>query len=346
MKRFLIAAACPILPFTSPSATLPDKNIRLNEVTVSAHKQQVLHTIGYLREYSELTTGGDTVFMFREKWVDFMTPSNNVKRFTGWHTPRILSSKSYYRFIDSAGTDSVSDRFNQHFSWSDWIRIPSRIPIPGNLNKPFSTDTIAGKYRPKEIWLRNDDQVDLKVNVLAHPDSRRWVPGLNDFFARGVDFERFDINYYFRAVSGRTITESNLEMMTFNIESNGRGRNMFKFNRPSEPFSVRTYAELYIAGRENLSVSEARHLEQKRPEADMLQAMIPDNIPELSSDIARLICRVDSIDHTGLRVKAKPDENLAGLSLKPLSPKEKMINRLRGMVGLPRKGIRAEKYDR
>lgn len=346
MKRIPFAAACLLASLTSNSTSLPDKKINLNEVTVNAYKQQVLHTLGYVREFSEMTTGSDTVFMFREKWVDFMSPSANVKNFTGWHAPRILTSKSYYRFTNAAGIDSVSDRFNQHFSWSDWVRIPNRIRIPESLADDISTDTVYGKYRPTEIWQRNNDRFDLHVNVIAHPDSRRWVPGLNDFFDRGIDFERFDIDYQFRAVYGTTIAESNLEMMTFNIESNGRGRNMFKFNRPSEPFYVKTYAELYIADRENLTVSEAKKLVRHLPNADELSSLMPDNLTTLSPEIIDLVCRVDAIDHTGRRLSAKPDENLVGLSLVPLSRKQKIINRLRSMVGLSRKGIRAAKYDR
>ncbi len=323
------------------------KKIELDEVTVTTHKRSVLHTIGYVREFSELTTYSDTVFMFREKWVDFMTPGAGIKNYSGWHLPRILSSKSYYRFTNSAGLDSVSDRFNHHFSWSDWVRIPSRIRIPQSVvcAEAEATDTIFGKNRPTEIWRRYADGIDLSVNVLAAPESRRWVSGLDDFFARGVDFERFDVRYLFKAVSGETVWETNLEAMTFNIESNGRGMNIFRINRQSQPFSVKTYAELYVANREQLSVSEARKREHNRPDVSYLESLKPYEIGDLEPDILALIDRVDGIDRTALRLQVKPDENLVGLRVAPLSRKERILNRLRGMVGLPRKGIRAAKYE-
>lgn len=322
------------------------KKIQLEEVTVTSHKRSVLHTIGYVREFSELTTYGDTVFMFREKWVDFMTPGAATKNYMGWHLPRILSSKSYYRFTNSAGLDSVSDSFSHHFSWSDWVRIPSRIRIPKSiLDETEATDTVFGRNRPTEIWRCYADGIDLSVNVLAAPESRRWVSGLDDFFARGVDFERFDVRYLFKAVNGETIWENNLEAMTFNIESNGRGMNIFRVNRLSEPYSIKTYAELYVADREQVSVSEARKRERNRPEFAYLESLKPYEIGNLDPKVLALIERVEGIDHNALRMQFKPDENLVGLSLKPLSRKDRILNRLRGLVGLPRKGIRASKYE-
>lgn len=344
MRRLIYAMVAALF---LPTAAEAKKKIQLEEVTVTTHKRSVLHTIGYVREFSELTTYADTVFMFREKWVDFMTPGANTKGYTGWHLPRILSSKSYYRFTNSAGLDSVSDSFNHHFSWSDWVRIPSRIWIPKSIiHEMEATDTIFGRNRPTEIWRRYADGIDLSVNVLAAPESRRWVSGFDDFFARGVDFERFDVRYLFKAVSGETVWENNLEAMTFNIESNGRGMNIFRVNRISEPYSVKTYTELYVANREQLSVSEARKRERNRPEVAYLESLNSYEIGDLDPEILALIERVDGIDHNILRMQFKPDENLVGLSLKPLSRKERILNRLRGLVGLPRKGIRAEKYEK
>ncbi len=89
----------------------------LFEIVVEPEKKQVLHMLAYQREYSTLSTYTDTVTLFREKWVDYMIPSPSVKRFDGWLTPRMLTTGSYYHFRNANGLDSVSDRFNQHFSW-------------------------------------------------------------------------------------------------------------------------------------------------------------------------------------------------------------------------------------
>lgn len=70
--------------------------------------------LAYVREYSTLSTYSDTVTLFREKMVDFMIVPDRKMKFRGWTSPRLLTSRSYYRFTDGEGLDSVSDRFNNH----------------------------------------------------------------------------------------------------------------------------------------------------------------------------------------------------------------------------------------
>lgn len=117
----------------------------LPEVIVESKKRQVLHLIGYVREYSTLATYTDTILLFREKIVDFMVPSKKIKKFRGWITPRLLASESYYRFSDAGGNDSVSDYFPEHFSWADWIGIFRQIQVPEKISSSSNIcDTILG----------------------------------------------------------------------------------------------------------------------------------------------------------------------------------------------------------
>ena len=102
---------------------LSDKVSELPEVVVKSDRQRLLHILAYVREYSTLATYTDTIFLFREKMVDYMLPSDNKIKFKGWSYPRVLTSKSYYRFTNNNGLDSVSDVDQHHFSWSDWIGI-------------------------------------------------------------------------------------------------------------------------------------------------------------------------------------------------------------------------------
>ena len=86
----------------------------LPEVLVLSKNNRVLHMLAYVREYSTLTTYTDTVFLFREKMVDYMLPASGSK-FKGWSKPRVITSRSYYQFKDNNGLDSVSDVSNHHF---------------------------------------------------------------------------------------------------------------------------------------------------------------------------------------------------------------------------------------
>ena len=83
------------------------KAMDLPEVLVESRKNSVLHILAYLREYSTMTTYSDTVFMFREKIVDYMLPVGRKSKFHGWTKPRMLTSKSYYRFSNHNGLDSI-----------------------------------------------------------------------------------------------------------------------------------------------------------------------------------------------------------------------------------------------
>ncbi len=75
-------------------ATVPDMNVdtvflrenimELPEFVVESRQKKVLHVLAYVREYSTLSTYTDTVFMFREKMVDFMLPGEGKLRFRGW----------------------------------------------------------------------------------------------------------------------------------------------------------------------------------------------------------------------------------------------------------------------
>lgn len=310
---------------------------RLPEVVVNAADRQVLHLLAYVREYSTLTTYTDTVTLYRDKWVDFMIPRKKKGKFTGWKLPRILSVNSYYHFSDDNGLDSVSDRFNQHFSWTDWIGVIDRVPVPRAIqDNPFGVDTVFGKYSPTETWQRNGDNITLDVNVLADTISRRWMPGMSWFFKSHIDFESVKIRYKFTdGVVADHLSASGLDAISVNIESNGRGRDMFRFNRRDEPFYVSTYAEIYLADKEYLSVKDAKKWENYTSDPIDFSALpLPDGVPPLQPSTQQLIARVGNIDSDGLRLQIEPDRRLAGRDLTPLTTKQKILKRLKGLMGI------------
>jgi len=79
---------------TTDTIFMKEQILELPEFVVESREHRVLHMLAYVREYSTLSTYSDTIFMFREKMVDYMLPSDNKVRFNGWNNPRILTSKS------------------------------------------------------------------------------------------------------------------------------------------------------------------------------------------------------------------------------------------------------------
>jgi len=296
----------------SVTARNPHRYRDLPELVVETRKHNVLHLLAYVREYSTLTTYSDTIFMFREKLADFMLPQDRKSKFRGWNTPRMLKCESYYRFTDRQGLDSVSDVCDHHFSWSDWIGIPPPSLIPQILmDKSSDTDTIHGKYSPVEIWTKRDDHVSVTINALADSTGRRWVPDMESFFRqKEVDFSRFKAKFDYDNVLGYRIFPTDLSSYSYEIDSYGRGRVMFRFNKPGEQYYVNTRAEVYVLDREYITTREARKWEDHNFDKDGIEIYRPPEAAAISPDIEELMARVDNIDRQSIRLMQNPDMKL------------------------------------
>lgn len=299
---------------TAPADTvfLTESIPELPEVLVETRARKVLHMLAYVREYSTLATYSDTVSLFREKMVDFMIVPDRKMKFRGWTSPRLLTSRSYYRFTNSEGLDSVSDRFNNHFTWSDWMKIPPAVAWPEGLRTDtVGTDTIFGKYSPTEIWTLGEVRTRVDVDVLADTTSRKWVPNLAGFFRQHLDFEKFKASYTYEVVPGDSLRPRNLSAYEFRIDSNGRGHDMFFFNRVDEPCFVSTRAEVYVVDREYIPVKEAKQWEKRKLDVEG-NIYVPLDAPDLSADISGLVDRVNSLDADAVRLGFTPDQRLLG----------------------------------
>ncbi len=301
------------VPYESMDTIFLKENIsELPEVIVEAKQKMFLHILAYVREYSTLLSYTDTITMFREKMVDFMLPNDDKSRFKGWRNPRVLNSRSYYHFTNAFGLDSVSDRCNQHFTWSDWIGIFPKAHVPDKImGVENGVDTVFGKYSPTEIWLKNAGRLTLDIDVLADTTRRKWVPNISSFFKKdGTDFERFRIKLNYNNFLETEIGPVNLSGYSFNIESRGRGRGMFMFGHYDQPFFVTTYTEVYILDREFISLKEAKQWDKRKFLADEIEIFEPMEAPELHHSILAIIDRVNRIDSDQVRLSLEPDYRL------------------------------------
>lgn len=294
----------------------------LPEFVLESPGRKFLHLLAYVREYSTLTTYTDTVFLFREKLVDFMLGGDGKSRFRGWSQPRVLACQSYYRFTDCNGLDSVSDSSDHHFSWSDWIGMPPEMALPPALRTiENKVDTLYGKYSATEIWNKTGDRVSVEVDVLADTVSRKWVPDLYGFFhrdsslERSLEFERLRLRFDYDNVVTNSLEPENLTFYTYNVESAGRGHGMFRFNRVGQQFFVNTTAEVYIMDREYLSLKEARKWDKRILDLDDKTIIEPLDAPEPDASVLALIERVENLDKEQIRLDAPPDYKLAGADL-------------------------------
>lgn len=289
---------------------LSKMTLALPEVTVSVGKNEVLHLKGYVREYSTLTSVTDTVTLFREKAVDFMIPTKKARRsFRGWSSPRLLASRSYFRFTTRYGLDSVSDYYRQHFSWSDRVGVVDRVPMPLGLRRRSEAgDTVYGKYGVASMWHRNGESVTLQADVLADSVNRKWVPDMDAFMHGSVDFNRFDIKISFDDIGESMLMAENISGISCNIDTKGRGWSLFQVFRHDEPFYVNTYAEIYITDRKYITTSQAKKLARLSGTTLGADIVPPPEAPPLQPAVRELIARVDSIDHDGQRTALRPNQ--------------------------------------
>ena len=312
---------------------MQEKIMELPEMTVDSRARRALHILAYVREYSTLTTYSDTIFMFRDKMVDFMLPTEDKGSYKGWRTPRVLTSNSYFHFTDYLGLDSVSDACNHHYSWSDWIGIAPSIAVPDVIKeKESGTETIRGKFSPTETWTKTPDRLTVDVDVLADTMSRKWVPALSAFFKHNLDFDMFKLRLNYADGGNPSLRPIDLTGYSFTIEATGRGRDVFMFDENNKRYFVRTYAEVYILDKKFIKVSEAKKLERQIfTDKDFAEYMTAD-IPELSPEIATLIERVDNIDRDSLRIGVAPDQRLVRTI--PKGRPESIGTRLKNMFGI------------
>lgn len=309
-------------------------DMELPEVVVESKKHSILHLMAYVREYSTLYTLTDTVTLFREKMVDFMKPVVKT-RFKGWTTPRVLNVRSYYRFTNAEGLDSVADRCSYHFSWTDWVGLPPEGRLPQSLRgNSTGTDTVFGRYSFTELWHKNNDRIILDLDILADTTSRKWVPNLSLFFRKDIDFERFNAKFNFENVFDTSLDETNITGYSYNIESKGRGRGMFMFNRYDEAFYVTTYCEVYIIDKEYITEKEARKWEKNINSQENLAFFIPSEAPELHPSVVNLIARVNSIDYDLTRLASTPDLKNVGYRAERLNPGQRILNRVKSLFGI------------
>ena len=299
----------------APGASAAGRQITdLPEVVVESRQKPVLYLTGYVREYAALTCFSDTVFLFREKLVDFMIPGKHTGNYKGWRIPRLLSTRSYYRFTNDYGLDSVSNHYREHFSWSDWIGILNHTPIPLSMRSLEAVeDTVYGQYSPAQIWRRLDSDMQLEINVLADTTNRQWIPGITPMMRSGITFDKIMVQYDFAAIGSTEVLADNISKISYAIEANGKNRDRYRLGSGNIPRYMDTYAEIYIIDRCYMSVKEARRLEKNPPRNDETTIMAPVDAPELPQGICDLMSRVDGIDYSRLRLNYKLDNRLANL---------------------------------
>lgn len=137
------------------------------------------------------------------------------------------------------------------------------------------------------------------------------MPNISHFFEKDdIDFEQFMLKINYDNIVSGIADPIDITGYSYNIESRGRGRGMFQFNRHDQPFFVATYAEVYILDKEFVSVKEAKKWYSRNFSTDDVEILEPAEAPELHPSILAIIDRVNNIDADQVRLKIKSDKRL------------------------------------
>ncbi len=307
------------------------KEYDLPEFTVTSNHKHLLHLIAFVQEQSTLTGFTDTVFLFREKIVDFVVPNKDGK-FEGWLTPRVIASKSYYHFTDNNNLDSVSDYYTRHFSWADLIGIPATEKLPNDIAQlQCATDTIRARYCASQIWRKDSTKIHLSIDVLADSTNRQKFPFLHRFINDdNLDFRYLNVSYDYDGVYSDKLTPENLTSMTINIDSKGRGNDYPPVLNTGNRY-CNTLAEIHIIGREYISKKDAEKWRKQTLAWDQLSDYLIPFKTEYDPQIATLIARVDDINQQKIRLDTKADQRLASKHILSGQNNFTILNRLKFM---------------
>lgn len=289
---------------------------QLPEVIVKSRRKNanIMHIAGVVREYSYMQTHFDTVFLFRDKLVDFMIPLPVEKKYTGWKVARTLKCDSYLMFFDYNGKDSVSNTYFINFSLGNRIALPREVRL-----QDYAVDSVR-----------------ISVNLLDVGNPEVWHPGADSFLKTNTNIDRFDVAYYFDNVDGMNpLLPVYLSKVLYTLESFGPINSIRLPGLASRSFQVNTLCELYITDRSFITVKEAKKY-WKHPllvveECDFTSV----GIPPLRPEIEELVARVNSIDHLKLRLNEVTDSLRKGFYYTHPPRIINFHNWLRGMVGLP-----------
>lgn len=333
------AIGCQAEELRRTSSAKSVKVTELPELEVKTRKSRVLHMLAYMREVSTMTTIHDTVFLFREKLVDYMFNPDKKIKFKGWSNPRTLKTRSFFRFSDADGLDSVSDVCDHHFSWSDWIGVNPGGRLPARIrNITVGNDTINARFRPAVLWKRDKDRVSVGIDVLADTLTYRWVPDISWFFQKDIDFYEMKVNLEYDNVLSDFLSPADLTGYSFYIESNGRGRDMFRFGRGNVPYYVKTDARVYILDKEYITIKDAKKWKNWKIDEDEIEIYEPADAPDLSPEILALIDRVERIDKKSIIIDNIPDQRMISKHFehrnRNFSFGRRALQMLKGAVGI------------
>ncbi len=281
--------------FTAVSDTmaLVVDDFRLPEVTVSTAARPVTRMLCYIREYSTGCTPKDTLQMYTEAMADVFLADKNVKGYKdGDAKPRLLASRHFTRQADSQGLDSVyvsDDEILVSFIDKQWSVPPLVLHEYDRIKAGERTDTIFGKYGPKNIMRKMPGLLTLKHDALADHKNRVMSPWLFKMLGLTVDFVQVERTLAYIPNDAGVYDMDDFISSGFTIRYLGKGKWFKKIFKVSEPVEFNLVVELYPVDVTHLTIEEYKELRKEKPDEKFVR---PDIAPALHPAVQSIVDRL------------------------------------------------------
>jgi hypothetical protein len=289
------------LGYTTISIAAPQSTVEMTmfsyelpEVVVASTNKEVMRQVCYIREYMSITADNDTSVIFVEQMVDNFIPLKKVKGYKGRKDPRVLAQRSYGRFKDKDGRDSLTNNV-------DMSELKA-MPIPWDVNqecnevaalsgKANGVATKSGKSAPEYIYIKNSKTYTVVNDMLATTKDHKFSAAILRLM--GLNMTITDItsrNVYNLQESG-TYNAEDIRYVSFSFAMNAKGRLIRKASNSNSMMYGKIYTECYPVRREYMTADEAKELDSKK---QTMKIEVPSTASALDASTQKLVNDVEN----------------------------------------------------
>lgn len=261
---------------SNSQVALKAEPFELAEVAVSPADRPVVRLLCYIREYCSCATPTDTLICFNEHMGDVFLPvKDKVKGFKAKDSPRFLYSELYTRMASSSGLDTVYSPVNRDdtFTWEMLMKFPKSVTPTDSMLAGATTDTVAGKYGPRDIQRRSQGGTfSVTTDFLADSKDHVASPFIFKMLGMSIDVDEMSHSWVFRNNDGASVyAPAEIISGDFSMSMLGKGKWIKKAFKSDEAVKIRCFYEIYPVDVEFLTVDDARELLKIPPETKQMQ---------------------------------------------------------------------------
>lgn len=270
----------------------------LNEVVVNSDERPIQRVVCFAREYATGATGKDTLQLYSEYMLESFLKdgSRKIKGYKdGDASPKVKNLKRYARFTDSSGLDSImrpkEDDEITMLSWKNVLSVPNiRFQEKDVLREGKRSDTIPGKYWPKNIIRKLNGIYTVRIDRLSDSESHSWSPFFFKLLGMTIEIVNLDLTLAYKENESGTYSLEDFIYSTYSIHTLAKGK-VFKWVFHTDTsIDMDAYIELYPVSIEYLTQEEYKAM---RSEKEVIPFETPLNLQPLPESVVKLVERVD-----------------------------------------------------